>query len=404
MIARSGKELRRQILNNEILIDNRIARLLSGNPKGIPVLGNIDKLSVVGSLSNPESDRCLSNKLGALKSDDHIEVSQFWKDDGGYKRITIIRSMKNNERVFRFEHVPRWNRLGFIRLEVSPQHFNVIGMDKAIHWLIMRLGILFVEYLNEAWVTRIDYAIDMFGWRIDDFWVRLSRSKVARVSILVDGVIENRKIDRSDIGDNLNVKEKRVGYRCGSAVSEIYISIYKKDLTHNERIEELALHFDKEKVSTSRSKNTRIEIRYQPGRGKYLLRDLDQVPDILSRVSVYPKHVVKAKIPQELYALMGNRTIFELYISLLGDAKEIRNKENKLLRLLGNCQSNDFFDKEKIIAAWPECVFQLGRLADLKELTIEEIEWLTRKDSTIAGDRYHEIVSQSPYLSYLNRN
>lgn len=401
-IARSGIELSRKLCSQEYSTDVHIPKGLLRTSRGLPIYGVIDKLSVVGNLPIMERS-LLTTRLDSLKSTSKVSVERYSSEKKLYRAVCIVRSKQNHKRYFRFDYGPKFLRMGCFRLELSPQHFGSEAMDIAVTWLEKRLGEPFVKFLYEAWVTRIDYAIDMWGWKLDDFWVRLNGSRLLTVTSIKESTPTKASYRHSDVRAYDGIDEDRVGHILGSARSDIEVSVYDKPMTHSEIMAALELKY--EFCSTVGPTNlskvtdcTRIEVRYRPSGGTYLLRDIHKAPDILSKVAVYPRYRVREVLPQALYDMIGTRTVFEMIASLPGNGKEARNLKNKVLRLLKKCESSDFFDKAEIMAAWPQCVFQLGRLADAGQLTAEQARVLKKIEKKL--NRRLSAFSGGPGMPY----
>ncbi|QXX84390.1 hypothetical protein J6836_08460 [Providencia sp. R33] len=283
-----------------------------------------DKLSVVGNIQSNEL-AIFYNRLNQLKSDeDYIIKRDKSKGDGIkslYSQQVSIRSLYNKKQVLVINYIPtkmdltktdEYKGRGAIRVEVSPQHYSAEDMTKLIVYLgkNKRLGKYVYQLLKTAWVTRIDYALDIYNMRLSDYHI---------------GFLAARSGERYPNEGELQ------GQKLGSDESEHHLSCYEKLDVGEDLVSLNALPDDELQLNVANWRDIRhyrqflrLEVRYKPRKKKLLLRNLHSLHNLLERVRFYNKPLLAKNGDLEWEALLSVMTLPELrkYIKKLYPKKE----------------------------------------------------------------------------------
>lgn len=324
-------------LNESVLIDNTLNHYQMKH--------RFDKLSVVGNIQSNQLDD-LYNRLNQLKSDECYIVKR-GGSKGGYikdlycyqveiisrynkKQVSVINYMPTK---IDFKKIDEYKGRGAIRIEVSPQHYTADDMTKLIVYLgkKKRLGKYLYQLLKEAWITRIDYALDIYGMRLSDYHI---------------GYLAARS------GEHYPNEGELQGQLLGSNKSEHQLSCYEKIDVGVELVSLNALPDEKlqSKVANWRDirhyrQFLRLEVRYKPGK-KLMLRDLHGLHNLLARVRFYQKPLSAKSGDLDWEALLADRTLPELRQYIQDIYPDTSNKQ--LRRLESRLQSNQvvLFNKD----------------------------------------------------------
>lgn len=320
-----------------------------------------DKLSMVGNIQDNELT-AFYNRLNQLKSDEHYIVNRGVSKDENIKslyfhQVSIISRYKKKQVLvinympteMDLKKTPMYKGRGEIRMEVSPQHYSTEEMTQLFVHLgkKKRLGKYLYQLLKEAWITRIDYALDIYGMRLSDYHI---------------GYLAARS------GKHYSNEGELQGQKLGSHKSEHHLSCYEKldvgddlvslnDLPDEELQIEIANWHDIQHYRQF----LRLEVRYKPRMKRLMLWNLHSLHNLLERVQFYKKPLLAKKGDLEWEALLSGRTLPELRQFIKG----ISPDKLALLKRLGHrLKSNqvDIFNKDDLWCDLHLLVDQLGIL------------------------------------------
>ncbi|XWR70403.1 hypothetical protein AHYW_003485 [Providencia manganoxydans] len=335
-------------ISNERLDNLNSSVIIDSQPSNYRMKHRFDKLSVVGNIQIDLLDD-FYNRLNKLKSDEHYIVKQGKSKDEDIKDLyyyqILIRSRHNKKQAIMinymptkidFKDTPEYKGRGAIRIEISPQCYSTDDMTKLIVYLgkRKRLGKYIYQLLKRAWVTRIDYALDIYGLRLSDYHI---------------GYLAARS------GEHYSNEGELQGQKLGSSESEHHLSCYEKldvrdDLVSLNELpdEELQIEIANWRDIQHYRQFLRLEVRYKPRKKKLLLRNLHSLHNLLERVQFYKKPLLAKKGDLEWEALLSGMTLPELR-QFIKDTYP--NTSKALLKRLGQrLKSNqiDIFNKDDL--------------------------------------------------------
>ncbi|MCS3434034.1 hypothetical protein [Klebsiella sp. BIGb0407] len=327
-----------------------------------PMTHRFDKLSVVGNVENIHLED-LYDMLRRLKSDDFYCIRHGKTTCQHIKELycyqVVINSRINKKQVLVIYYKPTkkdfkaangYEGRGAIRLEISPQHFLAEDITKLIVYLGKknRLGKHIYQFMKKAWITRIDYALDIYSMRLSDCHIGFKASR-----------------DGKHYPNNGELQ----GLRLGSPESEYHMACYEK-LDVGDDLESLkALDDEKlEMIISNWCDNKdyrqflRLEVRYKPKGKKLLLRELHNLHNLLERIQFYRKPLMIKGLDLNYEELLSRLTLPELRI-YIQDTNPYNAKS--LLKQLDNSLKNnrvDVFNKDEI---WCGLHLLIGKLGIL---------------------------------------
>ncbi|EPS9066829.1 hypothetical protein [Providencia stuartii] len=327
-------------LNASVMIDNQL--------NNYQMMHRFDKLSVVGNIQNNELE-VFYNKLNSLKSDEHYIVKRCVSKDENIKKLYIhqvsIISRYKKKQVLVINYMPTkidlkktpiYKGRGEIKMEVSPQHYSTGEMTQLFVYLgkKKRLGKYLYQLLKEAWITRIDYALDIYNMRLSDYHI---------------GYLAARS------GEHYPNERELQGLKLGSHKSEYHLSCYEKldvgdDLVSLNELpdEELQIEISNWRDIQHYRQFLRLEVRYKPRNKRLLLRNLHSLHNLLERVHFYKKPLIINKGDLDWEALLSGMTLPELrqYIK----DTYLDTSETLLKRLERRLKSNqiDIFNQDDL--------------------------------------------------------
>lgn len=315
---------------------------------GYQMKHRFDKLSVVGNIESDLLDD-FYNRLNQLKSDGHYIVKRGKYKDENIKdlyvhQVSIISRYKKKQVLvisymptkIDLKKTPIYKGRGEIRMEVSPQHYSTGEMTQLFVYLgkKKRLGKYLYQLLKEAWITRIDYALDIYNMRLSDYHI---------------GYLAVRS------GEHYPNEGELQGQRLGSHKSEYHLSCYEKldvgdDLVSLNELpdEELQIEIANWRDIKHYRQFLRLEVRYKPRKKRLLLRNLHSLHNLLERVHFYKKPLIINEGDLDWEALLSGRTLPELrqYIK----DTYLDTSETLLKRLERRLKSNqiDIFNQDDL--------------------------------------------------------
>ena len=307
-----------------------------------------DKLSVVGNIQDNEL-AVFYNRLNQLKSDEHYIVKRRkYKDEDTkcfyFHQVSIISRYKKKQVLvinymptkIDLKKTPIYKGRGEIRMEVSPQHYSAEEMTQLFVHLGKKkwLGKYLYQLLKEAWITRIDYALDIYGLRLSDYHIGFK------------GV---------SVGKHYQNEGELQGQKLGSHKSEHHLSCYEKldvgdDLVSLNDLpdEELQIEIANCRDIQHYRQFLRLEVRYKPRNKWLLLWNLHNLHNLLERVQFYKKPLLAKKGDLDWEALLSGRTLPELRQFIKDTYPDI--SKTQLDRLGRRLKSNqvDIFNKDDL--------------------------------------------------------
>ncbi|HCM62355.1 MAG TPA: hypothetical protein DIT05_07375 [Morganella sp. (in: Bacteria)] len=322
----------------------------------------IDNICIVSEIGAKNIDE-LFTRLNELEDNNHY-VIKCGKAKGKdikklYRRQIEIRNKCNSKQVLVIHYMPteidfkktdKYQGRGSVRLDISPQHFSVDDINELILCLgkAKRLGKYMYQLLKNAWVTRIDYALDIYNMRLSDYHIGFKGVRCGKRNSS-DGEFQ--------------------GQRLGSNKSDYHFSCYEKLDVGNDLASLNALDDDELQLKVANWRDIqhyrqflRLEIRYEPRKKALLLRNLRSLHNLLARLLFYKKPLIVKGLDFDCEELLSHMTLPELreYV------KEVYPNEakNHLKRLDNRLKSNqiDLFNKDKLWCDFHLLVDKLGIL------------------------------------------
>lgn len=248
----------------------------------------LDKLAFVSDLTE-EDNEALFKRLGEMKTTQiySIKNRKVAKGECGglYHRVVEIRvsCMPKGHPValvIYYRPTPKQQRKtsvvtqrGAVRMELSPQHYTGAELTTLFLWLGKkeRLGRYLYRALKKAWITDVHYALDIVGVYLNDFYLSLKGARSGKVFDPDNGM---------------------EGIRIGSPKSKCHASCYEKvDVVNSEdrgiygQPNLLVLEYGQYRNFV------RFELRLSPGKGELLLKHINKMENLLSRLTFYSREL-----------------------------------------------------------------------------------------------------------------
>jgi len=330
--------------------------------KGTPMKKRIDKARAVSDMLNPKAKVRMEKALDALGSSENFVITRDNRKSKGfqdthYRKKLVCRYRDDLDAYITIQYAPLgWDssqprkklKRGFFYLETSPQHFGSARMNKMLAWLAKseNLGQDIYKVLAKAWITRVDIALDLYGYSLKD------------VHVMLEGARQGAsKVDEGGFHR----------LRLGSSSSEFYLACYEKIGGNWHRLPgekgEASLN-----LAVADSANfLRIEVRYQPkttGRGKVPLSTLWYLKNPFDKVQLYSKDLdFDPRMPDIVREmLLEGKSIPEALKAITGKPKEVRQIRRRIKSWLEEYRIQ-VFDSASVWSSWMDCVNQLGNLA-----------------------------------------
>ncbi|EBR9313881.1 hypothetical protein D4F06_15820 [Salmonella enterica subsp. enterica serovar Muenchen] len=378
----------KKIVSKKRVDDLRQSAHVGSTSSGHPMYARVDKLAFVSELG-ADGNEALFARLFALKSRSRspysIEYHKVVKDECGdlYQSAVKIRirdKPKGHPAALMIYFKPTSKQYGgkrsitqrgAIRMELSPQHYAADELTQLLLWLGKkgRLGKYLYLALEKAWVTRIDYALDIVDMRLDDFYISLARARASA----------------GEVYDSDNGME---GMRIGSPTSTLYVAGYEKvdvsSLSDEERYQATLVELEYKQCREF----LRLELRLSPGKGELLLGQMNTMVNLPSRLAFYSKQLREDKrldpvlaslldkgmsIPQAWRGHTPSPVVNGEPVSTV--KKQAKKRFNRLLVKY----EVELFDAEALWDKLPEVIERLGILGKsaLWQLDIRK-KWLSK--------------------------
>lgn len=323
------------------------------------MMHRIDKLSIVGDLEIDDTDE-LFDRLNKMKDSRFYSIRRRKTKSKYIKKLyryqVKVKNKYNPKQAFMIYYKPtemdfkkkdKYEGRGAVRFEFSPQHFTVDDINKLVLYLgkKKRLGKYLYKLLKSAWVTRIDYALDIYDMRLSDYHIGFKGACC---------------------GERYSSEGEFQGQRLGSNKSEYHAACYEKldvgDDLESLSDEELQLIITNWREIQDYRRFLRIETRYKPRSKALLLRDIRNLHNLLERIGFYKKPLCTKEGDLDWELLLSGMILPEL--------RDYVNKTNpkeakKILKRLDNRLKNnqvDLFDKDEIWYDFHLLVDKLGIL------------------------------------------
>lgn len=323
------------------------------------MMHRIDKLSIVGDLEIDDTDE-LFDRLNKMKDSRFYSIRRRKTKSKYIKKLyryqVKVKNKYNPKQAFMIYYKPtemdfkkkdKYEGRGAVRFEFSPQHFTVDDINKLVLYLgkKKRLGKYLYKLLKSAWVTRIDYALDIYDMRLSDYHIGFKGACC---------------------GERYSSEGEFQGQRLGSNKSEYHAACYEKldvgDDLESLSDEELQLIITNWREIQDYRRFLRIETRYKPRSKALLLRDIRNLHNLLERIGFYKKPLCTKEGDLDWELLLSGMILPEL--------RDYVNKTNpkeakKILKRLDNRLKNnqvDLFDKDEIWCDFHLLVEKLGIL------------------------------------------
>lgn len=256
--------------------------------QGHEIYSRLDKMAFVSDLSE-EDNEVLFKRLGEMKTTQvySIKNRKMSKRECGelYHRALEIRLTSKPKGhpvalVIHYRPTSKQRRKtsdvthrGAVRMELSPQHYTAEELTALFLWLgkKVQLGRYLYLALKKAWITNIHYALDIVGMRLRDYYLRLRGSSCGKVFVPDNGM---------------------EGIRIGGKKSECYAACYEKvDVVRSEEGE----NYGQQSLLVLKSDQyrdfVRFELRLSPGKGEMLLKHINKMENLLSRLTFYSREL-----------------------------------------------------------------------------------------------------------------
>ncbi|EBQ8802801.1 hypothetical protein LD86_00935 [Salmonella enterica subsp. enterica] len=336
---------------------------------GHTMYARLDKLAFISELG-ADGNEALFARLFALKSRSRlpyrVEYHKAAKGECGdlYQSVVKIRigdKPKEHPAALMIYFKPTSKQYGgkrgitqrgAIRVELSPQHYTADELTQLLFWLGKkgRLGKYLYRALKEAWITRVDYALDIVDMRLSDFYISLARAST---------------------GEAYDSDNGMEGIRIGSPKSTLYVAGYEKvdvsDLSDEERYQATLLELDFGQYREF----LRLELRLSPEKGELPLKQVNEMMNLPSRLAFYSKQLREDKwldpalaslldqgmsIPQAWREYTPSPVVHGEFVSTA--KKQAKKRFNRLLVKY----EVELFDAEALWDKMPEVIERLGML------------------------------------------
>lgn len=352
------------------------------------IYSRLDKVSLVSTFSEKSEMRKLWESLIQLSSNDCYQIKKHPAGEnecsGLYQNVIEVR-LKNrpeghpllmtihfkptakNRRVLKGNDMICHER-GAVRFEFSPQHYEPDELTDFVVWLgeEEQLGELSYQVLKNAWITRVDYALDIVGMRLRDHYLSLSG------------------VSSGEVYDPDNGME---GLRIGNAslIAACYEKVDVRELSKREFNEASLLELN----SSEYRDFLRIEMRLHPKKRDLYLKDLGNMQNLPKRLKFYNKALREdKKLDPEFASLLDQGMSIPQartrYIPLSQiNGKEVSSDKKNANKRLDNLLVKyevELFDAEKLWGKLPKIIDNLGLIGKPQYWNVKlRNKWLGKK-------------------------
>lgn len=308
----------------------------------------IDKITIILPVSNKVFSNGKSKQGYVLQA-----INDMWNTD----RYLIIRASRLGRRYIRgltlklkdnincyiyVECQPISKHSEFMRLELSPQHWNINQLNEALVFIFNSINKRSISLLRKAYISRVDFAIDIDGHVMSD------------VIVDYDGVRNGHITTTTSFG----------GLKLGSNTSRICLSVYEKFTFIGEQEPEKVTPKMLRVKDTDVHPFTRFEIRFSPEKNEVPLSELKAIENLASGLHLYDRKAVLSRSRTHVGFKQGIQSmpLPEVWKAYYADtSRKGRERKQKMMNILASNEWN--FGQIKIWKCWPECVSKLGLLS-----------------------------------------
>lgn len=328
-----------------------------------------DKLSVVSCFENIEERKNTYTKLKKMRQKvfKKYRVQYIRNNDGKpYRKALLIRGKERNSPVLlRIDYSPINRSTGGIRLDFRPQHSTTEKIDRLLSWIDRRLGGIFYQLLERAWVTQIDVALDVYNCKLDDYLWGLDRAGKTAYFDKENGL---------------------PGLRIGSCRSLLHILFYGKvnarsggKLVYRERAKFININFDEYQQFL------RIEARYRPNAtptskngNALMLAHLLEMRNPFERLRVYSKDLEDELLKRGFLCTLPDAPSIAEMKRYMVEEMQCARLPRKVDRLIAEYEI-DLFDKHTVWTQWSRCVAQLSGIFNIASVSCVHMRVHTEK-------------------------
>lgn len=262
-----------------------------------------------------QKQRELYKRLAKLKSNKLYRINHYPTTKGKikklYARCITIKLKDNSSEGITIHYQPKCKGIGDIRFELSPQHILSNRIDKLIFWFAKprKIGNMIFELLQQAWITRIDFAMDFYGVSTFDYYFSLQGAKIGQIT-------------------NKDIKNGFGGLRLGSYKSSLHAAIYDKiAFSFNGMKDNNDNTYSVDLLQNQDLKFMRIEVRISSKNKCMKLSELSNLTNPFQKMRIYHRSVETKLVKHKKFvSLLRTKTIPEAmkYIEKNGKRAKFR--------------------------------------------------------------------------------
>ncbi|WP_313047251.1 hypothetical protein [Atlantibacter hermannii] len=348
----------KQQVNRERVTSLRDKVPLGLNNNYQSIYGSLDKAAFVTDMNDWSDNLKLKQRLRTLASGDLyiIKVRPAGKDEcGGHYRWVLEIRLKDKTRshpvMLMIQFDPTNSQRGFMRVELSPQHYSAQQITDLFVWLGRkgRIGKYLYRGLRNAWITTIHYALDVVGMKLHDYLIGLACVRTGKFN-------------------DLHGKEE--GLRLGSTtvVASVYEKVDAPEISTEKRYEQALLMLEENQFR----RFLRLELRLSPGKKELLLSNLLRLDNLVSKLAFYDRNALIdpeletgfARLLRENIPYPVARATYQPSAMLNGKpVSPTKKAADKRVDKVMSQHRVELFDSEAIWAMLPLVVEKLGILA-----------------------------------------
>lgn len=310
----------------------------------------IDKITIILPVSNKVFSNGKSQQgyvlqaINDMQNTDRYLIIRARRLGRRYIRGITLRLKDNIKCYIYVECQPISKHSEFMRLDLSPQHWNINQLNEALMFIFNAIHKRSISLLRKAYISRIDFAIDIDGHVMSD------------VIVDYDGVRNGHITTSTSFG----------GLKLGADTSRICLPVYEKFTFIGEQEPEMNPPKMFRVKETDVHPFTRFEIRFSPEKHEVPLSELKAIENLASSLHLYDRHAVllRSRTHRCFKTAIQSMTLPEVWQTHYPNTSrnlKMRLRKEKMQKILS---SNELaLNTDMIWASWPECVSKLGLLA-----------------------------------------
>lgn len=331
-------------------LEHRTSYYTCIDERGYDISARIDKISLVLYVTSDEARAELSCKLDNLNSNHIFNITHSRSNKIYEYGLTIrYKGTGNHSKYLKIEYGQRFYKPNnsYMRIETSPQCMTTEEINNMLDWLFREqvVGALFKSALMKAYVTRIDFAVDIEHLSANDYLIDLTSVRTGEV------------YNNADLP----------GLRLGAYNSNMYISNYDKlKLKSNVKTKPKRIKRDVVSINPDNyTPITRIELRYQI---KTMSAELLFIPNMLRDVKFFDRaKILRSRtLPREFKDALDSLTIPQAKRVFSGNSRTARRTRRQISRTLARNEIQ-VLNKRKVWSIWSTCLGHLGKLIPKQE-------------------------------------